>query len=257
MTPWSSRASTVTQRAARKSPCCSCTTSSASTGRATRRLHVLNGVRAGVWAGQSVALVAPSGAGKSTLLHIAGLLEHPDHGEVYIDGRATAILPDARAHPHPPQRDRLRLPVPSSAARILRAGERDAAADDPRPDAARRPRKRATELLSYLGLARAAHPPAGGAFRRRAAARRDRARGRQCAAHSAGRRADRQSRRAHRRPRVRGVQAARPRFRPRHHHRHPQHGSRRAHGPAGDVEGGAGGGDWIKGISCFRAPKTL
>ena len=38
--------------------------------------------------------MAPSGAGKSTLLHIAGLLEHPDHGDVYIDGRATAILPD-------------------------------------------------------------------------------------------------------------------------------------------------------------------
>ena len=30
-----------------------------------------------------MALVAPSGAGKSTLLHIAGLLEHPDAGEVY------------------------------------------------------------------------------------------------------------------------------------------------------------------------------
>ena len=29
-----------------------------------------------------------------------------------------------RAHPHPPHRDRLRLPVPSSAAGILRAGER-------------------------------------------------------------------------------------------------------------------------------------
>ena len=58
-------------------------------------LHILNGAELAVWPGQSVALVAPSGAGKSTLLHIAGLLEHPDHGDVYIDGRATAILPDA------------------------------------------------------------------------------------------------------------------------------------------------------------------
>ena len=58
-------------------------------------LHILNGAELAVWPGQSVALVAPSGAGKSTLLHIAGLLEHPDGGEVYIDGRATAILPDA------------------------------------------------------------------------------------------------------------------------------------------------------------------
>ena len=57
-------------------------------------LHVLNRIELALWPGQSVALVAPSGAGKSTLLHIAGLLEHPDHGDVYIDGRATAILPD-------------------------------------------------------------------------------------------------------------------------------------------------------------------
>src|SRR5689334_276573 len=57
-------------------------------------LHVLNGVELALWAGQSVALVAPSGSGKSTLLHIAGLLEHADHGDVYIDGRSTAILAD-------------------------------------------------------------------------------------------------------------------------------------------------------------------
>jgi lipoprotein-releasing system ATP-binding protein len=57
-------------------------------------LHVLNGIELALWGGQSVALVAPSGAGKSTLLHIAGLLEHPDHGDVYIEGRSTAILAD-------------------------------------------------------------------------------------------------------------------------------------------------------------------
>ena len=38
-------------------------------------LAILNGAELALWAGQSVALVAPSGAGKSTLLHIAGLLE--------------------------------------------------------------------------------------------------------------------------------------------------------------------------------------
>jgi lipoprotein-releasing system ATP-binding protein len=57
-------------------------------------LHVLNGVELALWGGQSVALVAPSGSGKSTLLHIAGLLEHPDRGDVYIDGRSTSILSD-------------------------------------------------------------------------------------------------------------------------------------------------------------------
>jgi lipoprotein-releasing system ATP-binding protein len=57
-------------------------------------LVILNGAKLALWAGQSVALVAPSGAGKSTLLHIAGLLEHPDEGEVYMMGAATSALSD-------------------------------------------------------------------------------------------------------------------------------------------------------------------
>src|SRR5712671_5088533 len=60
------------------------------------RLDILKGEELAVWAGQSVALVAPSGAGKSTLLHIAGLLEHADAGEVYIDKVATAQLSDGQ-----------------------------------------------------------------------------------------------------------------------------------------------------------------
>src|SRR6266853_1641996 len=59
-------------------------------------LEILKGAELAVWAGQSVALVAPSGAGKSTLLHIAGLLEHADAGEVYIDKVATAQLSDGQ-----------------------------------------------------------------------------------------------------------------------------------------------------------------
>jgi lipoprotein-releasing system ATP-binding protein len=58
-------------------------------------LSILNGAKLALWAGQSVALVAPSGAGKSTLLHIAGLLEHADEGEVYVGGTATSGLTDA------------------------------------------------------------------------------------------------------------------------------------------------------------------
>jgi len=57
-------------------------------------LVILNGAKLALWAGQSVALVGPSGSGKSTLLHIAGLLEHPDEGEVYMMGTATAALSD-------------------------------------------------------------------------------------------------------------------------------------------------------------------
>ena len=47
---------------------------------------VLQGVSLTVQPGEVVALVAPSGAGKSTLLHIAGLLDTPDDGQVWIDG---------------------------------------------------------------------------------------------------------------------------------------------------------------------------
>jgi lipoprotein-releasing system ATP-binding protein len=58
-------------------------------------LDILCGAELAVWSGQSVALIAPSGAGKSTLLHIAGLLEHQDAGEVFINQTATSGLSDA------------------------------------------------------------------------------------------------------------------------------------------------------------------
>jgi lipoprotein-releasing system ATP-binding protein len=59
------------------------------------RLEILSGAELALWPGQSVALVAPSGAGKSTLLHIAGLLEMPDAGDVYLAGLSTADMNDA------------------------------------------------------------------------------------------------------------------------------------------------------------------
>src|SRR6266542_3817782 len=58
-------------------------------------LEILRGAELAISPGQSVALVAPSGAGKSTLLHIAGLLEQPDAGEVYVNGVPTAHLADS------------------------------------------------------------------------------------------------------------------------------------------------------------------
>ncbi|HIJ37510.1 MAG TPA: ABC transporter ATP-binding protein [Rhodospirillaceae bacterium] len=60
------------------------------------RLRVLNGASLEVRAGEIVALVGPSGSGKSTLLQIAGLLEQPDDGEVYIGGVPSARLSDER-----------------------------------------------------------------------------------------------------------------------------------------------------------------
>ncbi len=61
-------------------------------GRAS--LDVLRGVDLALAEGEIVALVGPSGAGKSTLLHIAGLLERPDAGEVFLDGKACGRLSD-------------------------------------------------------------------------------------------------------------------------------------------------------------------
>ena len=57
-------------------------------------LEVFGDVNLAVAAGELVALVGPSGAGKSSLLHMAGLLEAPSRGEIYIDGAAASQLPD-------------------------------------------------------------------------------------------------------------------------------------------------------------------
>jgi lipoprotein-releasing system ATP-binding protein len=57
-------------------------------------LPVLTGADLVLHPGEIVALVAPSGTGKSTLLHLAGLLEKPDAGEVYVAGQAAGTLSD-------------------------------------------------------------------------------------------------------------------------------------------------------------------
>lgn len=59
-------------------------------------VQVLGGVDLSIAPGEVVALVAPSGAGKSTLLHIAGLLDTPDAGEVWIGGANMTHLNDRR-----------------------------------------------------------------------------------------------------------------------------------------------------------------
>jgi len=118
--------------------------------------------------------VAPSGAGKSTLLHIAGLLEHPDAGEVYINGVATSGRSDA-------ERTRFRrteigfvyqahhlLPEFSAVENVMLPQMIKGLS---RPEA----RRRAAELLAYLGLGdRLLHRPAelsGGEQQRVAIAR--------------------------------------------------------------------------------------
>jgi lipoprotein-releasing system ATP-binding protein len=137
-------------------------------------LEILRGVDGALWPHQAVALVAPSGVGKSTLLHIAGLLERPDGGEVVIDGLSTSTLSDS-------QRTALRrnrigfvyqfhhlLPEFTAAENVMTP---QMIAGLPVAEA----RRRALELLDYLGLAaRANHRPSemsGGEQQRVAIAR--------------------------------------------------------------------------------------
>jgi len=137
-------------------------------------LNILRGAELAVWSGQLVALIAPSGAGKSTLLHIAGLLERPDGGEVYISAQPTSALSDF-------ERTRIRrmemgfiyqahhlLPELSAVENVMLP-------QMIRGLGRRRARARAEELLTYLGLKeRLTHRPAelsGGEQQRVAIAR--------------------------------------------------------------------------------------
>jgi lipoprotein-releasing system ATP-binding protein len=137
-------------------------------------LEVLRGATLTLAPGQVMALVGPSGSGKSTLLQIAGLLEHPDGGEVYVAGQACGRLPDA-------QRTQIRrqhlgfvyqfhhlLPEFSALENVM-LPQMLAGHDR------RRARERARQLLQTLGLAaREEHRPArlsGGEQQRVAIAR--------------------------------------------------------------------------------------
>ncbi|UTD28943.1 ABC transporter ATP-binding protein [Bradyrhizobium sp. WD16] len=137
-------------------------------------LTILDGARLALWAGQSVALVAPSGSGKSTLLHIAGLLEHPDDGEVYVGGTATSTLSDTDRT----QIRRTDIGFVYQSHRLL--PEFTALENVMLPQMIRGLKKRETvqrshEILSYLGLGeRVSHRPAelsGGEQQRVAIAR--------------------------------------------------------------------------------------
>ncbi|MCS5600807.1 MAG: ABC transporter ATP-binding protein [Paracoccus sp.] len=110
--------------------------------------------------GEVVALVAPSGAGKSTLLHIAGLLDTPDGGKVWLNGRDMTGLPE-RARTEARRRElgfvyqfHHLLPEFSAAENIVLPQLADGRA-------ARDAAARAEGLLDRVGLAhRAAHRPA-------------------------------------------------------------------------------------------------
>jgi len=60
-----------------------------------RILEVLRGVDLDLARGEFVALRGASGAGKSTLLHLLGGLDTPNAGEIWLQGRNLARLPEA------------------------------------------------------------------------------------------------------------------------------------------------------------------
>jgi lipoprotein-releasing system ATP-binding protein len=137
-------------------------------------LDILKGAELAIWPGQSLALIAPSGAGKSTLLHIAGLLERPDSGEVYIDQIATSALSDG-------ERTRIRRTEIGFVYQFhhllmeFSAIENVIMPQMVRGLSRREATRRATDLLGYLGLkGRLTHRPAelsGGEQQRVAIAR--------------------------------------------------------------------------------------
>ena len=60
-----------------------------------QKLDVLRGIDLTVEKGEIVALIGPSGAGKSTLLQIAGLLDQPTTGEIFLNGNKCSKFGDA------------------------------------------------------------------------------------------------------------------------------------------------------------------
>jgi lipoprotein-releasing system ATP-binding protein len=137
-------------------------------------LEILRDAELAIFPGEVVALVAPSGTGKSTLLHVAGLLEKPDRGEVFVNGAPTSAMDDIG-------RTRLRreeigfvyqfhhlLPEFSALENVVMPQLIGGLA---KPEA----RARASQLLRFLGLAeRLRHRPAelsGGEQQRVAIAR--------------------------------------------------------------------------------------
>ena len=137
-------------------------------------LEILRDAELAIFPGEVVALVAPSGTGKSTLLHVAGLLEKPDRGEVFVNGAPTSAMDDIG-------RTRLRreeiglvyqfhhlLPEFSALENVVMPQLIGGLA---KPEA----RARASQLLKFLGLAeRLRHRPAelsGGEQQRVAIAR--------------------------------------------------------------------------------------
>ena len=164
-------------------------------GEGETAVDALRGVSVEVLSGKLTAVMGPSGSGKSTLMHIFAGLDKPTEGDVWISGTALGELNDTqltklrREHigfifqffnllPMLSAKENIVLPL-SIAGEKVDPGVARRADDDGRAQGP-------------------AHPPAVGALRRPAAARRDRPGPRLEADGDVRRRADRQPGLAHR-----------------------------------------------------------
>ena len=137
-------------------------------------LQVLKGIDLHINKGEIVSIVGPSGAGKTTLLQIIGTLDRPDTGSVCVDGIDTSRLSTKKLsdfrnqhlgfvfqfHQLLPEFTAIEnIMIPAYIAGISQ----------------RQAKKRAKELLDFMGLAdRATHKPnelSGGEKQRVAVAR--------------------------------------------------------------------------------------
>jgi len=137
-------------------------------------VDALRGVDLSVEAGDMVAIMGPSGSGKSTLMHIAGGLDTPDSGAVWVEGTRIDTLSDRRLTALRSRRIGFvfqgfnLLPALTALENTALAGQYGGLSR-------RQASRRAAELLELLGLGeRARHRPSelsGGEQQRVAIAR--------------------------------------------------------------------------------------